>query len=146
MKTTNTITRRVMMLAHAFRREAAARYNCKASEIIFGECLKMAWNAVKTRPEMVEQYINKLEEKKVEKKAANNEVNGHKVNEKGFVVFESRNWNYNGDKNTWARVDGDKMTVNIGKGYMSSEYIEEMEAFIAPYNLKITTGRVTVAL
>lgn len=146
MKTTNTITRRVMMLAHAFRREAAARYNCKASEIIFGECLKMAWNAVKTRPEMVEQYINKLEEKKVEKKAASNEVNGHKVNEKGFVVFESRNWNYNGDKNTWARVDGDKLTVNIGKGYMSSEYIEEMEAFLAPYNLNITTGRVTVAL
>lgn len=140
MKT--TITRRVMMLAHAFRREAAARYNCKASEIIFGECLKMAWNAVKTRPEMVEQYINKLEEKK----AASNEVNGHKVNEKGFVVFESRNWNYNGDKNTWARVDGDKLTVNIGKGYMSSEYIEEMETFLAPYNLKITTGRVTVAL
>ena len=68
------------------------------------------------------------------------------MNEKGFVVFESRNWNYNGDKNTWARVDGDKLTVNIGKGYMSSEYIEEMETFLAPYNLKITTGRVTVAL
>lgn len=144
MKTTNT--RHVMTLAHAFRREAAARYNCKASEIIFGECLKMAWNAVKTRPEMVELYINKLEEKKVEKKAANNEVNGHKVNEKGFVVFQHRNWNYNGDKNTWARVDGDNLTVNIGKGYMSSEYIEEMETFLAPYNLKITTGRVTVAL
>lgn len=146
MKTTNTITRRVMMLAHAFRREAAARYNCKASEIIFGECLKMAWNAVKTRPEMVEQYINKLEEKKVEKKAASNEVNGHKVNEKGFVVFESRNWNYNGDKNTWARVNDDKLTVNIGRGYMSSGYLEELETFLAPYNLKITTGRVTVAL
>lgn len=140
MKT--TITRRVMPLAHAIRRAAAARFDCKASEIIFGECLKMAWNAVKTRPEMVEQYINKLEEKK----AASNEVNGHKVNEKGFVVFESRNWNYNGDKNTWARVDGDKLTVNIGKGYMSSEYIEEMETFLAPYNLNITTGRVTVAL
>lgn len=146
MKTTNTITRRVIMLAHAFRREAAARYNCKASEIIFGECLKMAWNAVKTRPEMVEQYINKLEEKKVEKKAASNEVNGHKVNEKGFVVFESRNWNYNGDKNTWARVNDDKLTVNIGRGYMSSRYLEELEAFLAPYNLKITTGRVTVAM
>lgn len=142
MKTTNTIARRVMTLAHAFRREAAARYNCKASEIIFGECLKMAWNAVKTRPEMVEQYINKLEEKKT----ASNEVNGHKVNEKGFVVFQHRNWSYAGDKNTWARVDGDKLTVNIGKGYMSSEYIEEMEAFLAPYNLKITTGRVSVAL
>ena len=144
MKT--TITRRVMMLAHAFRREAAARYNCKASEIIFGECLKMAWNAVKTRPEMVEQYINKLEEKKVEKKAASNKANGHKVNEKGYVVFESRNWNYNGDRNTWARVDDDKLTVNIGRGFLSSGYLEELETFLAPYNLKITTGRVTVAL
>lgn len=43
-------------------------------------------------------------------------------------------------------MDGDKLTVNIGKGYMSSEYIEEMEAFLAPYNLRITTGRVSVAL
>lgn len=143
---TNETARRVMILAHAFRHEAAARYNCKASEIIFGECLKMAWNAVKTRPEMVEQYINKLEEKKVEKKVASNEVNGHKVNEKGFVVFNSRNWNYNGDKNTWARVDGDKLTVSIGRGYMSSEYMEELEAFVAPFGLNITAGRMVVAL
>lgn len=122
MKT--TITRRVMMLAHAIRRAAAARFDCKASEIIFGECLRQAWAEIKTeacKPQII-------------------------TNEKGFVVFQHRSWNYNGDKNTWARVDGDKLTVNIGKGYMSSEYIEEMEAFLAPYNLKITTGRVTVAL
>ena len=144
MKTTNTIARRVMIIAHAFRREAAARYGCRISKICWSECLKQVWNAVKTRPEWAEQCILKMEEK-VEEKAASNEVNGHKVNEKGFVVFESRNRNYNGDKNTWARVDGDKLTVNIGKGYMSSEYIEEMETFLAPYNLKITTGRVTVA-
>ena len=143
---TNETARRVIILAHAFCREAASRHNCKASEIIFGECLKMAWNAVKTRPEMVEQYINKLEEKKVEKRDASNEVNGHKVNEKGFVVFKSRNWNYNGDKNTWARVDGDKLTVNIGRGYMSSEYMEEFEAFVAHFGLNITAGRMVVAL
>jgi hypothetical protein len=122
MKT--TITRRVMMLAHAIRRAAAARFDCKASEIIFGECLRQAWAEIKAesnKPQII-------------------------TNEKGFVVFQHRSWNYNGDKNTWARVDGDKLTVNIGKGYMSSEYIEEMEAFLAPYNLKITTGRVTVAL
>lgn len=122
MKT--TITRRVMMLAHAIRRAAAARFDCKASEIIFGECLRQAWAEIKAesnKPQII-------------------------TNEKGFVVFQHRSWNYNGDKNTWARVDGDKLTVNIGKGYMSSEYIEEIEAFLAPYNLKITTGRVTVAL
>lgn len=122
MKT--TITRRVMMLAHAIRRAAAARFDCKASEIIFGECLRQAWAEIKAesnKPRII-------------------------TNEKGFVVFQHRSWNYAGDKNTWARVDDDKLTVNIGKGYMSSEYIEEMEAFLAPYNLKITTGRVTVAL
>lgn len=81
-----------------------------------------------------------------ESRAANNEVNGHKVNEKGFVLFQHRSWNYAGDKNTWARVDDDKLTVNIGKGIISSGYMEELEAFLAPYNLKITTGRVTVAL
>lgn len=143
---TNETARRVMILAHAFRHEAAARYNCKASEIIFSECLKMSWNAVKTRPEMVEQYINKLEEKKVEKKAASNEVNGHKVNEKGFVVFKSHNWSYTGDKNTWARVNNDTLTINVGKGIISSEYMEELEAFVAPFGLNITAGRMVVAL
>lgn len=124
MKTTNTITRRVMTLAHAFRREAAARYNCKASEIIFGECLRQAWAEIKAesnKPQII-------------------------TNEKGFVVFQHRHWNYAGDKSTWARVDDDKLTVNIGKGIISSGYLEELEAFLAPYNLKITTGRVTVAL
>lgn len=122
MKT--TITRRVMMLAHAIRRAAAARFDCRAAEIIFGECLKMAWTEIKAeacKPRII-------------------------TNEKGFVVFQRRSWNYNGDKNTWARVDNDKLTVNIGKGIISSGYMEELEAFLAPYNLKITTGRVTVAL
>lgn len=122
MKT--TITRRVMMLAHAIRRTAAARFDCKASEIIFGECLRQAWAEIKAesnKPQII-------------------------TNEKGFVVFQHRSWNYAGDKNTWARVDDDKLTVNIGRGFISSGYMEELEAFLAPYNLKITTGRVTVAL
>lgn len=122
MKT--TITRRVMMLAHAIRRAAAARFDCKASEIIFGECLRQAWAEIKAesnKPRII-------------------------TNEKGFVVFQHRSWNYAGDKNTWARVDDDKLTVNIGKGIISSGYMEELEAFLVPYNLKITTGRVTVAL
>lgn len=124
MKTTNTIARRVMILAHAIRRAAAARFDCKASEIIFGECLRQAWAEIKAdagKPQII-------------------------TNEKGFVVFQHRSWNYAGDKNTWARVDDDKLTVNIGKGIISSGYMEELEAFLVPYNLKITTGRVTVAL
>ena len=122
MKT--TITRRVMMLAHAIRRAAAARFDCRAAEIIFGECLRQAWAEIKAesnKPRII-------------------------TNEKGFVVFQHRSWNYAGDKNTWARVDDDKLTVNIGKGIISSGYMEELEVFLAPYNLNITTGRVTVAL
>lgn len=122
MKT--TITRRVMMLAHAIRRAAAARFDCRAAEIIFGECLKMAW--AESKAEACKPLFI--------------------TNEKGFVVFQHRSWNYAGDKNTWARVDDDKLTVNIGKGIISSGYMEELEAFLAPYNLNITTGRVTVAL
>lgn len=32
-----------MARAHEIRREAATRWNCKVSEIVFGECLKMAY-------------------------------------------------------------------------------------------------------
>ena len=93
-------------------------------KVAWGECLRQAWAEIKTeacKPQII-------------------------TNEKGFVVFQRRSWNYAGDKNTWARVDDDKLTVNIGKGIISSGYMEELEAFLAPYNLNITTGRVTVAL
>lgn len=115
---------RAMKAAHRIRRAAAARFDCKASEIIFGECLRQAWAEIKAeagKPQII-------------------------TNEKGFVVFQNRNWSFSGDKNTWARVDADKLIVNIGKGIISSGYMEELETFLAPYNLKITTGRVTVAL
>lgn len=121
---TNETARRVMILAHATCRAAAARFDCKTSEINWPECLKMAWAEVKAeagKPQII-------------------------TNEKCFVVFNSRNWSYAGDKNTWARVDGDKLIINIGKGIISSGYMEELETFLALYNLKITTGRVTVAL
>lgn len=121
---TNETARRVMTIAHATRRAAAARFDCRISEICWGECLKQAWAEVKaqdSKPQII-------------------------TNEKGFVVFENRNWNYNGDKNTWARVDGDKLIVNIGKGIISSGYMEELKSFLATYDLRITTGRVSVAL
>ena len=121
---TNETARRVMILAHAFRRAAAARFNCKTSEINWSECLKMAWAEVKaeaSKPKIV-------------------------TNEKGFVVFNSRNWSYTGDKNTWARVNNDTLTINVGKGIISSEYMEELEAFVAPFGLNITAGRMVVAL
>ena len=119
----NTIARRVMILAHAIRRAAAARWNCRTAEILFGECLRQAWAEIKAadKPRIT-------------------------TNEKGFVIFRQRSWNYAGDRNTWARVDGNKLTVNVGRGIISSGYMEELKNFLTPYNLHITTGRVTVAL
>lgn len=119
-----SIRKAVMVLAHRIRKFAAEKHGCKASEISFAECLRMAW----------------VEMKAAEKR---NEI---PTNEKGFVIFKNRNWDYNGDKNTWVRVDGDKLTVNIGKGIISSGYMEELESFLAAYDLRITTGRVSVAL
>lgn len=36
-----------MKRAHEIRKEAAAKWNCKTSEIIFSICLKMAWAETK---------------------------------------------------------------------------------------------------
>lgn len=36
-----------MKRAHEIRRNAAAKFNCKVSEISMSECLKMAWTEVK---------------------------------------------------------------------------------------------------
>ena len=38
------------------------------------------------------------------------------------------------------------LTINIVRGYMSSEYMEELEAFVSPFGLNITAGRMVVAL
>ena len=121
---TNETARRVMILAHAFRHEAASFFFFFSSEISWSECLKMAWAEVKAeagKPKII-------------------------TNEKGFVVFNSRNWSYTGDKNTWARVNNNTLTINVGKGIISSEYMEELEAFVAPFGLNITAGRMVVAL
>ena len=46
--------RAVMLLAHAIRREAAARFSCPVGEILFSACLRDAWAKVKaaSRPSM----------------------------------------------------------------------------------------------
>ena len=42
------LSRRAMTRAHAIRREAAARFGCRPSEIAWGECLRMAWDEVRS--------------------------------------------------------------------------------------------------
>ena len=46
MRTYET-ARRVMTTAHNIRRAAAEKFNCRISEIHWGECLRMAWASVK---------------------------------------------------------------------------------------------------
>ncbi len=41
-----------MKRAHEIKRQAAKRWNCKTSEIMFGICLKMAWTEKKEKIEM----------------------------------------------------------------------------------------------
>ena len=45
--TTYETARRVMTTAHNIRRAAAEKFNCRISEIHWGECLRMAWASVK---------------------------------------------------------------------------------------------------
>lgn len=110
---TNNTARRVMILAHATRRAAAARFNCPASDILFSECLRMAWAEIKA--ESIRPQI--------------------KTNEQGFIIFAARNWGYRGDRGTWARVEADgSITVQRAqRGIVSAPYTAELEKFCAAY-------------
>lgn len=109
---TNNTARRVMILAHATRRAAAARFGCRISDICWSLCLVQAWAEIKaeSRPQP-------------------------KTNEQGFVVFAARNWGYRGDRGTWARVEADgSITVQRAqRGIVSSGYTAELEKFCAAY-------------
>ena len=53
-----------------------------------------------------------------------------KTNAAGFVVFENRRFDMRGDKGTWAKVDGKKVTVCKSRhGLMSKEFIDEIYDF-----------------
>lgn len=42
-----------MKRAHEIRKNAAIRFKCKKSEILFSLCLKMAWEEIKTGEKMI---------------------------------------------------------------------------------------------
>lgn len=52
-----------------------------------------------------------------------------------YINMESRNWNYAGDKGTWARRNDDgTITVKLAaKGTVSRAYCEELREFCAQY-------------
>lgn len=123
---TMTIRKAVMVLAHYIRKFAAEKYSCKASEISFSECLRMAWN-----------------EMKAAEKVANITTNN-----KGFVVFKNRDFTHSGDLATWMRLDGNWLTINMGNVGLSKGYADELWDFFTSHNISIPAAgmRVTVAL
>ena len=57
-----------------------------------------------------------------------------KTNDKGFIIFKNRNFRFNGDRSSWARLNDDgTITVCMGKGVMTDEYMEELSDFCAAY-------------
>lgn len=53
-----------------------------------------------------------------------------KTNGNGYITFDSRNFSFAGDKMTWAKVDGDMITVKkAARGTISRAYEEELRAF-----------------
>lgn len=69
-----------------------------------------------------------------------------KINNQGYVEFDSKNWSYQGDKGSWAKVVENKVSVKrAAKGIISSAYSDELEAFCAEYGIdwnSISCGQV----
>lgn len=60
------------------------------------------------------------------------------TNTKGFVEFEHRQWDWKGDRNTWARYDANtrKLTAQLaGKGNISPTFEAEFRAFCESYGI-----------
>ena len=102
-----------MKRAHEIRRNAATKFNCKVSEIIFSECLKMAWSETKGEGKM-----------------------DWTTNGSGYVNFNNKDWGFAGDKKTWAKLENGKATVKrASKGIISSAFDSEMESFCSDYGI-----------
>ena len=118
--------RAVMLLAHAIRRAAAVRWNCTPGDILWSECLRQAWEETRC---------------------------GHnapllRTNDEGFILFNSRNFSYRGDRGTWARLDGHNLTINwAAHGILSDAFGVEFDNFLSRLNISLRPGqRVTVSL
>lgn len=64
-----------------------------------------------------------------------------KINNAGFVNFNSRNWNYKGDKGSWAKIEKDKdgnekmIVSKAAKGIISDKYNQEMADFCNEFGI-----------
>lgn len=88
-----------MKKAHEIRRAAAAKFNCKVSEIHFGECLRMAHNGYRIEQE-IETVLSPIEKLEV---LGNKIVEAVELSEFGMTLntgltswefgFIADNWN-----------------------------------------------------
>jgi hypothetical protein len=64
----------------------------------------------------------------------------------GYVNFKNRNWSFAGDKGTWAKIEGDELTVcRARRGTVSSDYNAEIDAFCESFGLdwsRVSCGQV----
>lgn len=97
--------RAVMLKAHSIRRHAAEVHDCKASDILFAECLKLAWAALRAW------------------KAATS-----KPFSSSFVSFEQRT-SSEADRQTWVRMEAGSITVARAAGAISTGYLSEITDF-----------------
>ena len=119
--TGSTMLSVIMQMAHQVRRVAALRCGCQTSEIMWGECLRIAWE-FRTRIEAVEKSTQPTFE----------------CNESGFVQFRSRDFGRRGDKGTWARYDAATRQLTIcrsARGLMSEAYEAEVRKFASHYGI-----------
>ena len=103
----------VMSRAWEIRYNAAKKWDCEVSEIIFSFCLKMAHKGEKLMTGMIEKV----------------ETAGYSINNAGYINFKNKKWNFVGDKATWVKVSEDTVIIKIGKGTISRDYEAEIDAF-----------------
>lgn len=59
-----------------------------------------------------------------------------KTNRSGFIEFQNRNKGFKGDRDTWARISGNQLTIFRAKrGLMSGNYYNEMCLFCSEYGI-----------
>lgn len=97
----------IMTHAHRVRKFAAEKYDCKASEISFSECLKMSWEALR----------------------AWKAINTKPHNRDGYVEFSNRNRQSNGDRLTWVKVSVETITVKRSENEVSPAYAAEIQDY-----------------
>lgn len=112
-----------MKKAHNIRKAAAEKWNCKVSEIVFSECLKMAWRG------------EELKEKSFEEKVlSSKEVKKFNVWEKGnvrriYITLKGVQRSFRGDNNFKVYIEDATLKTQSGKGITSNLFDESLEAF-----------------